>query len=163
MRTEPDAPQTVHLSIGAGSEVPTGQRPEMAAMQQHLQAQICELDQRLTEIQTEHSDSDPELPSVAQLSDRSRRKGRRQYSDRQKHQQRQLLSQQQLQKHQQQQLLSQCSELETQLRASVRGGGTATERMVKVFRAALHGFRVLVRGHALRQCRGHGSKTGTQC
>ena len=100
-------------------------------------------------MQTEHSGNDPELPSVAQLSDRSRRKGRRQYNDRQKHQQRQLLSQQQLQKHQQLQLLSQCTELEAQLRASVRGEGTTAERMVKVFRAALHSFRVLVKGHAL--------------
>ena len=147
--SEPDTPQSVQLIIGAGSEVPAEQQPEMTAAQQNLQGQICELDQRLTEMQTEHSGSDPELPSVAQLSDRNRRKGRRQYNDRQKHQQRQLLSQQQLKKHQQQQLLSQCSELEAQLRASVRGEGTTAERMVKVFRAALHSFRVLVKGHAL--------------
>ena len=149
VRTEPDTPQSVQLSIEAGSEVPAEQQSEMTAAQQHLQTQICELDQRLTEMQTEHSGNDPELPSVAQLSDRSRRKGRRQYNDRQKHQQRQLLSQQQLQKHQQLQLLSQCTELEAQLRASVRGEGTTAERMVKVFRAALHSFRVLVKGHAL--------------
>ena len=61
-------PQSLQLSIGAGSEVPAEQQPEMITVPQNLQEKICELDQRLTEIQTAHSGSDPELPSVAQLS-----------------------------------------------------------------------------------------------
>ena len=49
-----------------------------------------------------------------------------------------------------QEMVTQCSALESQLRSLVRGKGTAAERMVKSFRAALHSFRVLARGHALR-------------
>ena len=58
VRTEPDTPQTTHLSIRAGSEVTAGHQPEIAAVRQNLQAQICELDQRLTEMQSVQSDND---------------------------------------------------------------------------------------------------------
>ena len=49
-------------------------------------------------------------------------------------------------------VVTQCSALEPQLRTLVPGKGTVAERMVKVFRAALHNviFRVLARGHALQ-------------
>ena len=155
----------MQLSIDAGSEVPAEQQQEMTAVQQNLQEQICELDQRLTEIQTEHSGSDPELPSVAQLSvqtNRLRRKGTQYH---QQERQRQLTQQQERQLAQkqnkwhrpteqpvwtvhmlsaeQQALRAQCRELELRLRESVEGCGTVAERMVQQFRAALHRFEIV--------------------
>ena len=55
--SEPDTPQSVQLIIGAGSEVPAEQQSEMAAAQQHLQAQINGLNERLTEMQSVRGDS----------------------------------------------------------------------------------------------------------
>ena len=115
------------------------------------------------------SDSgDPELQPGTQLTeqpDRGRRKGRRSGSEQQKYREQEMLRQYQhkwyrlsLQpvwtKHtlstETQTMVTQCSALESQLRDLVRGDGTVAERMVKAFRAALHSFRVLARGHALQ-------------
>ena len=65
--TEPDAPQAAQLSIGAGSETPAEWQSRirvsrMAAVQQHLQGQFKELNERLTEMQSVQSDSDYSCP-----------------------------------------------------------------------------------------------------
>ena len=157
----------------------------MTAAQQHLQTQINGLNERLTEMQSVRCDSDGydlESQSGNQLTeqpDRGRRKVRRSGSEQRKYREQEMLRQHQhtwyrlsLQpvwtKHtlstETQAMVTQCSALESQLRSLVRGKGTAAERMVKPFRAALHSFRVLARGHALQsvQSRIHRQLNGGQ-
>jgi hypothetical protein len=146
----------------------TPDHSQMTAVQQYLQAQIGELDERLTEMQSVHNNNSPE-PQLSVQTNRLRRKGTQYH---QQERQRQLTQQQERQLAQkqnkwhrpteqpvwtvhilsaeQQALRAQCKELELRLRESVEGCGTVAERMVQQFRAALHGFEMVARAHTLR-------------
>ena len=150
---------------------------ELVAREQ-LQTRITELEERLAEaprhhtsaqsVQSDSDDGDQESQSGTLLTeqpDRSRKKGRRSDSEQKKYREREMLK---LYQHkwyrlslqpvwtehtlstETRDLVTQCSDLELQLRNLVGGEGTVAERMVKSFRAALHSFRVLARGHALQ-------------
>ena len=145
-------------------------------VREQMQAQINELNERLTEMQSAQSDSDhsrsePLSPDTSLLvqTNRLRRKGTQYYQQ----ERQRLLTQQQTQRQEnkwhrivelpvwskytlsaeQHTSLAQYRALEVQLRDSVTEtpgySGTVGERMVQWFRARLNRFLESVKGHAL--------------